>query len=364
MLASADATNDSIVTAAAQRPPPEAVKAARGVRFHGPGDVRLGDIHVPPPGAMEVRVRPVAVGICGTDAKIVEGAFEARPGVVLGHEIAGFVEALGSGVTAVREGDLVAIEPHLFCGHCRYCRRGLEHLCPEKRAFGVHLDGGMADALNVPARLAYVVSTSIDPTIACLAEPLGCAIHGMDRLEPASGLSVLVTGAGPAGLMLTSLARLAGLTPIVVVESNEARRSAARSMGASVVIDPGADGWQETALGLTQGNGFDFAIESSGTPGGLADAVAMTARGARVLVYGVARPQDEISLRPQQVYAKELTILGSAINPYTHARAIELLGELRLDVLRPATYPLESFAAAFDAQRRRDHLKVVLTPQV
>ncbi|HKZ90558.1 MAG TPA: alcohol dehydrogenase catalytic domain-containing protein [Candidatus Limnocylindrales bacterium] len=336
---------------------------ARGVRFRGPGDVALDDIHVPAPRSGEVRIRPAAVGVCGTDAKIVEGSFDARPGVVLGHEIAGFVEALGEGVTTVREGDLVAVEPHLFCGQCRYCRRGAEHLCLEKRAFGVHLDGGMADLLNVPARLAYVVNASIDPTIACLAEPLGCAIHGMDRLDPASGLSVLIMGAGPAGLMLASISRLAGLTPIVIVEPDGARRTAARSMGADFAIDPAAEGWRESALALTQGHGFDYAIESSGSPGGLTEALALSARGARILVYGVARPQDEISLRPQQVYAKELTILGSAINPFTHARAIELLGELRLDVLRPATYSLESFSTAFDAQRRRDHLKVVLTPQ-
>ena len=196
--------------------------ALRGVRFHGPGDVRLETVAAVDPGPGEVRVRPAAVGICGTDAKIVEGSFHALPGVVLGHEIAGYVEAVGAGVDTLREGDLVAVEPHLYCGRCRYCRRGLEHLCPSKRAFGVHLDGGMADAVTLPARIAYLVDPAIDPAIACLAEPLGCAVHGMDRLAPTSGLPVLVIGAGPAGLLLTALSDLAGLAPIVVVDPDGA----------------------------------------------------------------------------------------------------------------------------------------------
>ncbi len=124
-----------------------------GVRFHGPHDLRLEAIDLPTPGPGEVRVRPRAVGICGTDAKIVDGNFHAVSGVVLGHEIAGPVDVLGLGVTGLREGDLVSVEPHLYCGACRYCRLGLEHLCPGKRALGVHLDGGMAEAIGVPARL-------------------------------------------------------------------------------------------------------------------------------------------------------------------------------------------------------------------
>jgi L-iditol 2-dehydrogenase len=336
--------------------------ALRGVRFRGPGDVRLEAVAATDPGPGEVRLRPAAVGICGTDAKIVDGSFHASFGVVLGHEIAGHVVAVGPGVETLHEGDLVAVEPHLYCGQCRYCRRGMEHLCPGKRAFGVHLDGGMADAVTLPARIAYLVDPAIDPAIACLTEPLGCAVHGMDRLAPASGLPVLVIGAGPAGLMLTALSRLAGLSPIVVVDPDEARRAAATALGADATIDPASQDWHAAALALTSGDGYDHLIEATGRPEGLADALALTARGARILVYGVARPGEITPVQPQQVYAKELTILGAALNPFTHARAVELLRELPLHLLDPGRYPLDAFEAAFDAQRRRAHLKVVLTP--
>jgi threonine dehydrogenase-like Zn-dependent dehydrogenase len=184
----------------------------------------------------------------------------------------------------------------------------------------------------------------------------------MDRLAPTSGLPVLVVGAGPAGLMLTALSSLAGLAPLVVVDPDPDRREAAIALGADATIDPTTPDWQATALALTSGDGYDHLIEASGRPEGLVDALALAARAARILIYGVARPGEIAPVQPQQVYAKELTILGAALNPFTHARAIELLGELPLHILDPGRYPLERFEDAFEAQRRRAHLKVVVTP--
>src|SRR3954471_638237 len=108
----------------------------KAVRFVGRDTLSLEDLPVRDPGPTEVRIAPLAVGICGTDARILQGAYFALPGVVMGHEIAGLIDAVGSDVAGVREGDLVTVEPHLYCGSCRYCRLGLEHLCPDKRAFG------------------------------------------------------------------------------------------------------------------------------------------------------------------------------------------------------------------------------------
>lgn len=333
----------------------------KAVRFAEPGRLALDDLPVADPGSAEVRLRPLAVGICGTDARIVEGAYYATPGVVLGHEVAGVVDAVGSAVTTVREGDLVTVEPHLYCGVCRSCRFGLEHLCPDKRAFGVHLDGGMAERMVVPGRLAYLLPAGTDPTIGCLTEPLACAIHGLDRLAPSSGLPVLVIGAGPAGLMLASLARLAGLT-VVVIEPDPRRRSAAVAMADALTIDPALPDWQEQALQATGGSGYDYVIEAAGSATGLETAMALSARHARILVYGVARPGDRASVSPYDIYAKELTILGSALNPFTHLRAVELLPEIRFGALERAVYPIADYAAAFDAQQARGAIKIVIAP--
>jgi threonine dehydrogenase-like Zn-dependent dehydrogenase len=335
----------------------------KAVRVYGANDLRLVDEPIPTPGALEVRVRPLAVGLCGTDQRIIEGAFPAAPGVVIGHEICGTIDAVGRDVTNVREGDLVTIEPHLFDGTCRYCRLGLEHMCIDKKAFGVHLDGGLAEAVVVPARLAYQLPPTLDPRIGAMTEPLACAIHGMDRLEPKQGLPLLVIGGGPAGLYLTALARLAGLGPVVVVEPDSHRREVATRLGATITIDPTAADWQETALAHTHGDGFDFLIEAAGTATGMETAIALSARRARILVYGVARPEDRAAIPPYVVYAKELTILGTAINPYTHLRATALLTELGLEHIDTATFPLAKFADAFSAQSTRAATKIMVTPQ-
>jgi len=332
------------------------------VVFRGIGDLRLEERSVPVPGAGEVRIAPLAVGICGTDAHILSGAYAARPGTVLGHEIAGLVSAVGSDVTTVREGDLVSVEPHLYCGACRYCRLGWEHLCPEKRAFGVHLDGGMAGSVVVPARLAYLVPDGVDPAVACMAEPVGCGIHGIDRLAPLSGSPLLIIGGGPAGQMLLALASRTGVGPIVVAEPDAARRVAALAGGADVVLDTADAAWQDAARAITGGHGFDQLIEAAGSPDGLGVAIGLAARHARILVYGVAHPDAVVGVRPNDIYARELTILGAALNPYTHARAVAMVGELGLERLEPGRYALGDFAEAFEAQRLRRHLKVVITP--
>ena len=322
----------------------------KALQFHGPGDLRLEDLPIPEPGAGEVRIRPHAVGLCGSDTHMLRGEMPAARPVVFGHEIAGVVDALGRDVSGVREGDPVTIEPHVYCKSCRYCRLGREHLCLEKRAFGVHLNGGLEERLVVPAYTAFLLPAGLGPEIGCLAEPVACCIHGMDRLAPQSGAPLLIIGAGPAGLILTRLARLAGATPIVVSEPNPARRTAALDFGADHALDPGEDGWGEALDELSDGQGFDSVIEAVGSPTTLEAAVERAARGGRILVFGVA-PMDAVArLRPYDVFARELTLIGTLINPYTHERAVRLLPRLGLERLTLATYPLESFREAFDAQ--------------
>jgi threonine dehydrogenase-like Zn-dependent dehydrogenase len=335
----------------------------RALRFHGPGDLRLEDVPAPVPGPGEVRIRPAAVGICGTDAHILDGTFASRPPVILGHEVAGFVEAVGKGVRNAREGDLVTVEPHRYCGVCRYCRLGREHLCLDKEAFGVHLDGGMAALQVIPERIAYRLPDGMDPRVGALAEPLSCCVHAMDRLAPKSGTSIVIFGAGPAGLILVALSRIAGLTPIIVVEPDAARRDAAVAFGAHGTVDPSAEGWREAALGMVGGAGFDHVVEAVGSPRVLESGISVAARQGRILVFGVANPGETASIKPQEVFVKELTILGTVINPFTHHRAVELLPSLGLDRLGIRTYPLEAHGEAFVAHRQRAAGKVQFAPQ-
>ena len=337
----------------------------KALRFHGPGDLRLEELPAPEPKAGEIRVRPQAVGLCGTDTHILRGDLPAARPVVLGHEIAGVVDAVGNDVAGVREGDQVTIEPHVYCRTCRYCRLGREHLCLEKRAFGVHLNGGLAEQLVVPAFTAFGLPPGIGPEIGCLAEPVACCIHGMDRLAPGSGAPLLIIGAGPAGLILTRLAQFAGATPIVVSEPNDERRAAALDFGADHALDPGDKGWGAALDELSDGQGFDSVIEAVGAPATLELAVERAARGGRILVFGAA-PMDAVAkLRPYELFARELTLIGTVINPYTHERAVRLLPRLGLERLTVANFPLESFRAAFDAQATgAAGLKVEIQPHL
>jgi L-iditol 2-dehydrogenase len=336
------------------------MKALRLLDLH---DLRLQDVPTPTPGPGEVRIRPVAVGICGTDVHILDGSYASRPPLTIGHEVAGFVDAVGPDVRNAREGDLVTIEPHRFCGVCRYCRLGSEHMCLDKLAFGVHLDGGMAEYQVIPERIAYKLPDGFDPRVGALAEPLSCCVHAMDRLAPRSGTSVGLWGAGPAGLIMLTLFQQAGLTPVVVMEPDAARRKIALEFGAAAVVDPLAEGWQQQALDTVGGAGFDYIVEAVGAPRVLESAIPLAARQGTILVFGVANPGETAAIRPQEVYAKELTILGTAINPYTHHRAVELLPHLGLDRLGFKTFPLEEHAAAFEAQRQRAAGKIQFAPQ-
>lgn len=337
----------------------------KALRFHGPGDLRLEDLAPPEPGPGEVRVRPQAVGLCGTDTHILRGELPSARPVVLGHEIGGVIEAVGRGVTDLREGDPVTIEPHVYCRRCRYCRLGREHLCLDKRAFGVHLDGGLEELLVVPAYTAFRLPPQIGPEIGCLAEPVACCIHGMDRLAPASGTPLLIIGAGPAGLILTRLASLAGVSPIVVSEPDPERRAAALDLGADRALDPSAGDWGETLDALTDGLGFDSVIEAVGSPATLELAIERAARGGRILLFGAAPMDAEARLRPYDVFSRELTLIGTLINPYTHERAVQLLPRLGLERLTVAAWPLEGFREAFETQARASAaLKVQIQPHL
>ena len=324
----------------------------RALIFHGTGDLRLEQRPLPEPAAGEARVRPHAVGICGTDAHIFKGEFAAAAPVVLGHEIGGVVDAVGPGVKSIKEGDLVTVQPNTFCTLCRFCRTGREHLCPEMRAYGVHMNGGFAEAMVARASTLYRLPQGVDARTGCFGEPLACCVHGMDRLALRSGAPVLVIGGGAIGLMLTRLARLQGAGHITLSEPNPLRRAVALEFGADVAVAP------ETIEG-----DFDFVIDAVGSARTFEQAVQKAARGGTILVFGVAPPEAVASLRPNEVFARELTIVGALINPYTHARAVELLPQMGLERLNVATFGLADFAEAFAAQARGDSAKVLILPQ-
>ncbi|MFD1714815.1 alcohol dehydrogenase catalytic domain-containing protein [Amnibacterium flavum] len=335
----------------------------RAARYQGDHLVTVDDIPVPEVGPTDVLIVPEYVGLCGTDAHIVDGDYRSMPPITLGHEIGGRIAAVGSSVRNLKVGDLVSVEPHYYCGVCLYCQTGRLNMCPDRRAPGVHLDGGMAEFLVVDETIAYTVPGTEDARRAALTEPLACAVHGMDRLAPESGLPIVVFGVGPVGALLIMLAHRAGLGPIVAVEGRPARRDLAQRVGADVVLDPSSDGLHDLLIEASGGTGFPYAIDAVGSVAVMETALPALSRGGRYLIFGVAHPDARASISPNDIYARELTILGTALNPYTHRRAANLAHQLPLDELRFGDFPLERFDEALAAQRDGTYDKVFITPQ-
>lgn len=333
----------------------------RAAVFRGVGQIEIVEREKPQPGPGDVLIRVAACGICGTDRHIMHGAFTTRPPVVIGHEYAGIVEAVGEQVTGLRPGMAVAVDPNMPCGMCRACRRGKVHMCSNLRALGVDVDGGFAEYALAPEGQCYPLPQGVSLLEGAIAEPLACCIHGMDLAQVRSGDTVAVIGGGAIGQILAQLARLQGAGRVVVSDLAPARREMALRLGVDAVIDPQST--DPLAENGPLAGGADVVIEAVGSAATTAQAITWAAPGGTVLWFGVTPPGDTVAVEPNLVFEKELTIRGARINPYTHARALSLLASGRLQVAPLITQqaPLEMLPTLL-AEAPGDQIKTVITP--
>jgi threonine dehydrogenase-like Zn-dependent dehydrogenase len=295
------------------------------------GVLALEDRPVPSPKAADdVVVRVRACGVCGTDLHILSDppGYPAEQGVVLGHEIVGDVEQIGLGVSSVAIGDRVAIRPILTCGSCRACLRGLTNHCERMQDLGVKRDGGLAELLLVPASACIRISPRIPVHIAALIEPLACVVNAVGRVAPAAGENVVVIGAGAIGLLFTAVLKANGAGTITVLATSPERAQAARSLGATDVIDPRAANPIEAVSQLLP-DGPDIVIDAVGSQ--LATAVGIAGPRARILLFGLndhAKPE----VAQSQITKKELTVVGSFVGQNAFPDAVRLLESGLLDL--------------------------------
>ncbi|MCU1437209.1 MAG: alcohol dehydrogenase GroES pr otein [Naasia sp.] len=326
---------------------PETMSA---VRLFGPGDLRLDAVEVPRPVAGEVLVKVRRSGICGTDLHIAKGTFPApNLPLTLGHEFSGVIAEAGHDTEPLSVDDHVVVDINVSCGRCYFCRRGQKLFCPFVSQLGVHRAGGLAEYVVVPAANVYVLPPALSLENAAYVEPLACAIHGQDRIGIRSGDRVLIIGGGPMGLAHVALAKLSGASIVVVSEPDASRRLLAGQMGADVLINPFETPLGEAVAELLDGIGPDVVIEAVGSIPTYETAVEVVRRGGRILAYGAAPQTATMSLRPFDIYAKELTIVGSYAGTYdTWPRAISLLAqkrfapELIVDSIRPLSEAVEA----------------------
>lgn len=342
--------------------------AARAVVIHAPHDLRIDSMPVAAPGPGEVRVKIERGGICGSDLHYYhEGGFgtvRVREPMVLGHEIAGTIEALGPGVTGLAKGQTVAVNPSVNCGQCRFCQAGMPIHCLEMRFYGSamrfpHVQGGFREAIVCRAEQAVPVAAGAGAEIAAFAEPLAVCLHAIRQAEHVAGARVLVTGCGPIGALTVLAARHAGAREIVVTDVTDAAVAMALKIGADHAFNTAAKA--DALLPYEKDKGqIDIAFEASGHPAALAGAIAATRPGGRIVQIGVS---GTVPIPLNVIVAKEIELKGTFRFYSEFAWAVDLLGSGAINVkpLLTDTLPFEQAVDAFKlASDRSKAMKVQL----
>jgi threonine 3-dehydrogenase len=271
----------------------------------------LEDVPEPAPGINDVLIRVRRTGICGTDLHIHQWDEWAQRTIpvpmVVGHEFVGEIVGVGSNVTDFHAGDVVSGEGHVVCGRCRNCMAGRRHLCAHTIGLGVQRPGAFAELVVLPMTNIWHHWPGIDEESAAIFDPFGNAVHTALSF-PVLGEDVLVTGAGPIGCMAAAIVRHAGARHVVVTDVNQYRLDLARRMGASVAVDPRERDLHEVQHELGMTEGFDVALEMSGSEAALRDILGNMSHGGRIAMLGI--PSGEIAIDFTRIVFDMLTIRG------------------------------------------------------
>ena len=334
--------------------------------YKAPGGPGLEMIELPEPeaGPGEVKIRVLRTGICGTDLHIAawdawaQGAVNAP--LIPGHEFSGVVVALGEGVDSVAVGDHVSGEGHIVCGSCRNCLAGRKHLCIRTIGLGVNRDGAFAEYVVMPVGNVWKQPADLDLDLAAIFDPFGNAVHTALSF-PLVGEDVLITGAGPIGLMALKVARHAGARYIVITDVQPARLELARAMGADLAIDVLTETIASAQQRLGMREGFDVALEMSGHASALPDIVANLNHGGRIAVLGL--PSQPVSLDWAKVVSHMITIkgiYGREMFETWYAMNAMLIAGLDISPVITDRFPADRWEDAFAAAASGDRGKVII----
>jgi L-idonate 5-dehydrogenase len=334
----------------------------RALVIHGTGDLRVDERPRPDPGPGEVEVRVTVGGICGSDLHYFHqggvGNFKLREPMALGHEVAGIVARTGPGVTTVREGDRVAVHPARPCGTCDLCSAGRSNLCADMRFLGSamrfpHVQGGFSEFLVVSAPQAVPVPDDLPLDRAVFAEPLAVGLHAATRAGDLRGREVLITGAGPIGLLALLAVKYAGASRIIITDVVDAPLAVARAAGATDAINVAG---REEPLPTV-----DVAIEMSGSATAFGTCLETVKRGGRVVTVGLMPPGNQAAPL-NLITMRELEVIGSFRYIEEYAGAVRALADgVNVTPLMSGIFPLDRAREAFElASDRKVATKVQL----
>lgn len=322
----------------------------KAIVYDGTHTPSVEERNVPNGGPGRAILRVLWAGICGTDLSIVGGKHpRAKPGLIMGHEIAARIEDVDSAATALRPGDLVTVEPTLSCGECIACRTGSPHVCRNLKLYGIDEPGGMAEYLAVEADRVHRSPRGVADDLVVLTEPLAVAVHSIRMSSIRFGDTVCVIGGGPIGLLVAIVAREVGVSTLIISEPNPVRRDVAGALGFEV-IDPGAISLEEQVAQATRNQGIDIVIDAAGSQEAVSAATRVLRPRGRLVQVAIPKEGREISL--VDVAFKELNVQGVRVyETLDFERAMVLLAR-RPDELRPLLsnpYSLDQAPEAFDA---------------
>jgi L-iditol 2-dehydrogenase len=329
------------------------------------------DFPMPLPAAGEVLLKVAACGICGSDVHGYDGSSGRRiPPIVMGHEAAGIVAAVGEGVSSVSVNDHVTFDSTVYCGSCSFCGRGEVNLCDRRQVVGVSCGdyrrhGAFAEYVSVPSRILYKLPDSLPFTEAAMLEAIAVAMHGVSLAKVAPDATALVVGAGMIGLLTLQALRVAGCSRAFIADIDQTRLNLAKQIGASAVLDSKDPNFLAQIHQLTQGLGVDVVIEAVGRTETVQASIDSVRKGGTVVLVGNIFP--EITLPLQKVVTRQIRLQGSCGSAGEYPRAIELLasGAIQVKPLITAVSRLEDGPRWFDRLHSREAnlMKVVLTPE-
>ncbi len=328
------------------------------------------DVPMPRPGPGDVLVKVQACGICGSDVHGYDGSSGRRiPPLIMGHEASGVVAAAGANVTDLREGEHVTFDSTVYCGECRYCRRGEVNLCEFREVLGVatpdfRRQGAFAEYVVVPRRIVHPLPDDLAFSDAAMVEPLSVAVHAVKLSEvPANG-TALVVGAGMIGLLVLQALREAGCASIIVSDVDETRLQLAKDLGATATINAKSADTVAEVRRHTSDTGVDVALEAVGSTPTIKTAIESVRRGGTVTLIGNIAPSVEIPL--QTVVSRQIRLQGTAASAGEYPECIDMLarGKVNLKPLISMVAPLDEGAQWFERLHAREAnlMKVILTP--
>jgi D-arabinitol dehydrogenase (NADP+) len=312
-----------------------------------------------------VLLKVLVAGVCGTDLHLHAGEFGPTYPLTPGHEFVGEVVEVGSGAAGGIHGHRVVVDNTASCWRCAECRRARPAYCEHLVAQGVNAPGGFAEYVVTDADRCFVVD-DLDPEVAVLTEPTACVVHGLDMLALAPGADVLLFGAGPTGLILTSLLGRSGAGRLTVAAPTVAKLELARARGADEIVqlDRNRPELAESRLRSLAPAGFDVVIDATGAPSVLGPTLSLTRTGGTVFVYGMTPEATRWPVAPYDIFRRELTIKGSFAQQFSFDRALRALRTGRVDPtgLIDRRFGLDEYAAALAAVADSGVVKAVLVP--